>query len=105
MASLKGKTFVITGATGRQGSAVVRHLLKEGACVKALTRDPNSKRAQQLTALAAKLVTGDMCNPVALTTLFQGAAGIYSVQISRGAWKEGCPFSNACIYVPHVHWR
>ena len=45
MDSLKGKTFVITGATGRQGSAVVRHLLNEEAYVKALTRDPNSKRA------------------------------------------------------------
>ena len=80
MDSLKGKTFVITGATGRQGSAVVRHLLKEEACVKALTRNPNSKKAKQLTALGAELVTGDIANADALTTLFQGAAGIYSVQ-------------------------
>jgi uncharacterized protein YbjT (DUF2867 family) len=80
MDSLKGKTFVITGATGRQGSAVARHLLKEEACVKALTRNPNSKKAKQLTALGAELVTGDIANADAITTLFQGAAGIYSVQ-------------------------
>jgi uncharacterized protein YbjT (DUF2867 family) len=54
--------------------------LTEGAIVKALTRDPNSKKAKQLMALGAKLVTGDMAKPDALITLFQGAAGIYSVQ-------------------------
>lgn len=80
MDSLKGKTFVVTGATGRQGSAVVRHLLQERAHVKALTRDPHAKKAKQLAVLGAELVTGDMANTDALKKVFRGAAGVYSVQ-------------------------
>lgn len=80
MDSLKGKTFVVTGATGRQGSAVVRHLLQAGAHVKALTRTPQSKKAKPLAALGAELVAGNMNDPHPLKTIFQGAAGVYSVQ-------------------------
>jgi uncharacterized protein YbjT (DUF2867 family) len=80
MNGVKGKTFVVTGATGRQGSAVVRHLIQAGAQVKALTRSPQSKKAKQIAALGAELVAGDMANPDLLKTLFQGASGVYSVQ-------------------------
>lgn len=80
MDNLKSKTFVVTGATGRQGSAVVRHLIKNGAQVKALTRSPQSEKAKRLAALGAELVTGDMANPDTLKAAFQGAAGVYSVQ-------------------------
>ena len=80
MDSLNGKTFVVTGATGRQGSAVVHHLRQAGAHVKALTRNPQSKKAKQIAALGAELVPGDMEKPETLKTLFQGAIGVYSVQ-------------------------
>src|ERR1035437_4513994 len=36
---------LVTGATGRQGGTVVRHLLARGACVRALTRNPDSAGA------------------------------------------------------------
>lgn len=80
MDSLKGKIFVVTGATGRQGSAVVRHLVGNGAQVRALTRSPHSDRASRLAALGAELVVGDMGKPDSLKNLFNGAAGVYSVQ-------------------------
>ena len=32
--------ILVTGATGRQGGAVVRHLLQRGFKVRAITRDP-----------------------------------------------------------------
>jgi uncharacterized protein YbjT (DUF2867 family) len=80
MESLSGKTFVVTGATGRQGSAVVRHLRQAGAHVRALTRNPQSDKAKQIAALGAELVTGDMEKPETLPALFQGATGVYSVQ-------------------------
>lgn len=80
MDSLKGKTFVVTGATGRQGFAVVRHLLQAGAHIKALTRNPQSKKAKPLAALGAEVVAGDMANLEALKRIFQGASGVYSVQ-------------------------
>ncbi|RPJ52305.1 MAG: NmrA/HSCARG family protein [Chloroflexi bacterium] len=78
--SLMDKTFVVTGATGRQGSAVVRHLIQAGARVKALTRNPSSPKAQKIKALGAELITADMANLEALKILFQGAEGVYSVQ-------------------------
>lgn len=80
MDSVKGKTFVVTGATGRQGSAVARHLIQAGAHVKALTRTPHSKKAKPLAALGADLVVGNMDNLETLKRIFQGASGVYSVQ-------------------------
>lgn len=82
MDSLKGKTFVVLGATGRQGSAVVRHLLREGAMIRAVTRDPQSKKARPLAAFGAgvEIVTGDMGDLETLKSIFRGAAGVFSVQ-------------------------
>jgi len=39
-----------TGATGRQGGAVARHLLADGWRVRAVTRDPGSAAAARLAA-------------------------------------------------------
>lgn len=51
-------TFLITGATGKQGGAAGRHLLRAGAQVRALVRDPSSQSAQALQALGASLSHG-----------------------------------------------
>lgn len=80
MDNLKGKTFVVTGATGRQGSAVVRYLIQGGAQVKGLTGNPQSTKAKRIAAFGAELVTGDMNDLNRLKTVFQGAYGVYSVQ-------------------------
>ena len=55
--SLGGSADVVAvvGATGRQGSAVVRHLLREGWQVRALTRNPASTAAVALRDLGAQL--------------------------------------------------
>ena len=44
------KTVLVTGATGRQGGAVIRHMLPKGWKLRALTRNPNSHAAKQLAA-------------------------------------------------------
>lgn len=80
MTRLTGKTFVVTGATGRQGSAVVRHLVPEGAIIKALTRDPDSKKAKPIAALGVELVRGNMGDLETLRRIFEGADGVFSVQ-------------------------
>lgn len=80
MNNLKGNIFVVTGASGRQGSAVVRYLIKGGAKVRALTRSPKSVKAKALAALGAEIVAGDMGKPDSLISLFKGATGVYSVQ-------------------------
>ncbi|MCC7447787.1 MAG: NmrA/HSCARG family protein [Anaerolineae bacterium] len=74
------RIIVVTGATGRQGGHVTRVLLKDGWRVRALTRNPNSPKAQALSALGAEVVQGDMNDRQSLQPVFQGAYGVYSVQ-------------------------
>lgn len=42
----KAQLITVTGATGHQGGAVARHLLKNGWRVRALTRDPGKPAAR-----------------------------------------------------------
>lgn len=70
----------VVGATGRQGSAVVRHLLKDGWQVRALTRNPSGGPAQALIALGAEVQQADTEDPGSLRPAFQGAYGLFNVQ-------------------------
>ena len=72
--------IAVTGATGRQGGAVTRHLLADGWRVRALTREPTSKAARRLATLGADLVGCDMMDPASLRPAFAGVDGVYSVQ-------------------------
>lgn len=74
------RTIVVTGATGLQGGAVVRHLLANKWHVRAVTRNPASKPSQALSALGAEVVQGDMAEPRTLVPIFTGACGLFSVQ-------------------------
>ena len=76
----EGRTIVVTGATGRQGSGVVRALLRDRWHVRALTRNPASAKAQMLAELGADVVQGDMENVDSLRPVFEGAYGAFSVQ-------------------------
>lgn len=80
MPSGEQRTIVVTGATGRQGSAVVRHLLQNGWQVRALTRNAQSTPAKALAALGAAIVQGNMDDAASLQPTFAGAYGVYSVQ-------------------------
>lgn len=50
-----GKIILVTGATGNQGGAAVRHLLKDGWKVRALTRDSSKPAADELRKLGAEV--------------------------------------------------
>lgn len=80
MATSGRRTVVVTGATGLQGAAVARHLLKDGWHVRGLTRNAASKQAKAIAALGVEVVQGDMGDAASLRALFEGAYGIYSVQ-------------------------
>jgi uncharacterized protein YbjT (DUF2867 family) len=70
----------VTGATGRQGGAVIRHLLDRGAEVRALTRNPETPRAQDLAARGVSTVQGDMDDAESLRRAMTAVYGVYSVQ-------------------------
>jgi uncharacterized protein YbjT (DUF2867 family) len=72
--------IAVTGATGQQGGAVSRKLLADGWNVRALTRDLNKPSAQELQALGAEIVPGNMDDRAQLETAFEGAYGVFSVQ-------------------------
>ena len=81
--------IVVTGSTGRQGGAVVRHLLADGWRVRGVTRSPNSTAAQELAALGADLVRADMADPDAMGEACAGAHGVFSVQNPMISGEEG----------------
>jgi uncharacterized protein YbjT (DUF2867 family) len=74
------KTVLVTGATGRQGGAVIRHMLPKGWKLRALTRKTNSYAAQELARQGVELVQGDLEDPASLEPAVRGAHGVYSVQ-------------------------
>jgi uncharacterized protein YbjT (DUF2867 family) len=74
------KTILVSGATGRQGSAVVRHLLKDGWTVKALSRTPESALSKRIRGLGVEMVRGDMADMASLERAMEGCHGAYSVQ-------------------------
>jgi uncharacterized protein YbjT (DUF2867 family) len=71
---------LVTGATGRQGGAVIRHMLHKGSKLRALTRNPQSFGAQELARQGVDVVVGDLEDPAALDRASRGVYGIYSVQ-------------------------
>lgn len=71
---------LVTGATGRQGGAVVRHMLPKGQKLRALTRNPNSHAAQDLAQRGVEVVQGDLDDVASLERAARGVYGIFSVQ-------------------------
>lgn len=85
------KTVLVTGATGKQGGAVINSLLaaKVDLEILAVTRNATSSSAQKLAKKSSniKLITGDLNNA---DEIFKKAKeissspvwGVYSVQVS-----------------------
>jgi uncharacterized protein YbjT (DUF2867 family) len=84
---LQDKTIFVTGATGKQGSAAVRHILEAGFKVRGLTREPEKPEAQRLRELGADIVEGDLDDPDRIRKDIDGAYGVFAVL----TWKEEGP--------------
>ena len=80
------KTVLISGATGRQGGAVVCRMLSKGWKLRALTRDRGSYAAQDLTCKGLEVVEGDLEDSTSLEHAARGVYGIFSVQ---DFWQVG----------------
>jgi uncharacterized protein YbjT (DUF2867 family) len=76
------KIIAVVGATGSQGSGLVRAIASDPNCgfaARALTRDVNSAKAKELVALGAEVVAADVNDPASLERAFRGAHGAYCV--------------------------
>lgn len=74
------KVILVTGATGRQGGAALRHLGDRGFACRALTRDPDSAQARAFVGRGTEIVRGDMEDPASLSRALEGVYGVYAVQ-------------------------
>jgi len=87
------KTLLVTGATGKQGGALIHHLLtdRDGDTNKdtpafhivAVTRDVTSTRALKLGKLPnVSVIAGQMSKPEAIFQKVGPVWGVYSVQVN-----------------------
>jgi uncharacterized protein YbjT (DUF2867 family) len=85
-----GKYILVSGATGRQGGAVLKHLLKNNLPVRALSRTPESLSSQRLISKNIQVVKGDMSDPVSLENAMRDCCSVYSIQnfFEYGADRE-----------------
>jgi uncharacterized protein YbjT (DUF2867 family) len=77
---MMSETVLVLGATGNQGGATARHLLRRGWGVRALVRDPAKPAALRLREQGATVVRGDMEDADALDAAMAGVHGVFSVQ-------------------------
>lgn len=76
------KIIAVVGATGAQGGGLVRAILGDSSgafAVRALTRDVNSAKAQELAKLGAEVVEADLDSGPSLRAAFDGAYGAFCV--------------------------
>ncbi|KAH8597489.1 hypothetical protein B0O99DRAFT_684808 [Bisporella sp. PMI_857] len=75
------KVVLVLGATGTQGGAVAKELLKhpEQYTTRCLTRNAKSEKARILSDLGAELVEADLTAPLTLPAAFKDAWGVFAV--------------------------
>jgi uncharacterized protein YbjT (DUF2867 family) len=109
MAKLSGKIALVTGATGKQGGAVVEALLTRGHQVRALTRNPASPAAIRLRDRGVEIAVGDFTDDDSLVRAARGADAVYamSTPYEQGAEKEtaqGISITNAAKATGVAHF-
>jgi uncharacterized protein YbjT (DUF2867 family) len=75
-----GKLIAVTGATGKQGGAVLRHLAKGGFRVRGITRNLKGAAAVALLGQGYEMAEADLDRPETLGPALAGAHGVFSVQ-------------------------
>jgi uncharacterized protein YbjT (DUF2867 family) len=85
----KNRLILVTGATGHQGGASLRHLRERGFPVRVLVRNPDDPKARALLGHGAEVARGDLEDQDSLVRALDGAYGVHSVQNWRGSDIEG----------------
>jgi uncharacterized protein YbjT (DUF2867 family) len=101
-------TILVTGATGQQGGAAARHLLRDGWKLRALVRDPSKPAAVALEKAGVELCEGDLRDPGSLYHALDGCHGAYLVTTPRdegpdGEVREGSNFVEAASHAGVEH--
>ncbi len=76
----KQKVIAVVGATGSQGGGLVRAILADPDrqfAARALTRNPQSSKAQELAAAGADVVQADLDDEASVRRAFDGVHGAY----------------------------
>ena len=85
------KIIAVIGATGAQGGGLVRAILADRSgsfAARAITRNPDSEKAQALRAAGAEVVAADADKPETLGKAFAGAYGAFCV---TNFWEHFSP--------------
>ena len=85
------KIIAVVGATGAQGGGLARAILADrngGFAVRAITRKPESEKAQALKNAGAEVVTGDADDPASIRRAFTGAYGAFCL---TNFWEHFSP--------------
>jgi uncharacterized protein YbjT (DUF2867 family) len=83
-------SVLVTGATGKQGGALARLLLKRGHRVLAFVRSPESPAAQDLAQRGAELVAGDFDEPESIERAMMGVDSVFAMATPfQGGGLEG----------------
>lgn len=69
--------ILVTGATGQQGGAVARALLRKGQKIRVMTRNPG--KAGALAKAGAEVVTGDLTDHSDLQVALRGVQGVFAM--------------------------
>ncbi len=88
MAKNSDRLILVTGATGHQGSAVLRHLREKQFAVRAMTRDANSPTGGKLMHPGGEVVSGDLNDPDSVARAVSDCFGVYSVQAMASPDEE-----------------
>jgi len=79
--SNENRLILVTGATGKQGGAVIRHLRTKGFPLRALTRDPDRPEARVLIdQTGVEVARGDYDDKSSLLRALEDVYGVFSVQ-------------------------
>lgn len=76
------KIIAIFGATGVQGGGLARAILRDNSSefgVRAITRDPTSDKARELSKMGAEVVAADVDDPESINKAVEGAYGAFFV--------------------------
>ncbi len=85
------KIIAVVGATGAQGGGLARAILADrngGFSVRAITRKPESEKAQALKNAGAEVVAADADDPASIRRAFTGAYGAFCL---TNFWEHFSP--------------